>query len=431
MATAGKIHSWIHHDDQTDPSSLKSQVFRHVAAHRQWKRLQRTRNLRVSALNLYHTFQNQGQQTAQIDAPFVGSYDPFDTLPMPHTAQIDELLQFDQLHVSPAVGSTTIPLHPSATYLQDELAAYGFLARIAAIKARCDPKPEILNLVLKLKTKAMQQLRLSLFQTGLTHLCRPVMSLLYAETWCDDHTAVAVHLRLLEAINNQYGAKPEDLICILHSDTQRATLTLGSPLFTMDDSTWDMLEADYAVYVPLPWLEDDTGDGIQWPWRRLILDLRNALVAISVVRAAETPWAVRQAATVRFLHIMRLLLERYTSSSNDIEKCAALAALYRLRLAAKMERIPLFDTTVFNAGRLILWRLKELLATMSNESPGIRLWVLFVGTMSGDSWFEEEFRGQAETLGLVNSDDVKAVLGVFEGGDLPGIRVDQLISPSC
>ncbi|OQU96887.1 hypothetical protein CLAIMM_02908 [Cladophialophora immunda] len=433
MATTTTIHSWIHHDSQADRKSLssqKSQVFRHVAAHRKWKRLQRTWNLRASALTLYHTFQDQGKQSPQLETYFAGSYDPFDSLAIPHTSQIDELLQFDRIHLSPAFGSSKIPLHPSAAYLQDELAAYGFLARIAAIKARCNPDQEAFNVVLKLKAKAMQQLRTNLSQTDFSRLPLAVMSLLYAETWCRNLEAVAVHLGQLEVINNRYELSAADLICILHSDIQRASLTLENPLFMMDNNAWEILEADCAGFLWPEWPEADAANNIQCPQRRLLLDMRNALVALDILKASETLQAGQQAVIIKFLHIMRATLERYNTSSDNIEQCAALAALYRLRLEANMERIPLFGITCFDAGKVILPKLKELLTTISNDPPNMRLWILFVGTMSSDDWFKEEFKMQADRLGLVDSEDVKAVLNVFEHRDLPDSRIDHLIRSS-
>ncbi|KIX99485.1 uncharacterized protein Z520_05061 [Fonsecaea multimorphosa CBS 102226] len=425
MATTTTFHSWIHHDSQADRDSLssqKSQVFRHVAAHRKWERLQRTRKLRASALNVYHTFQEQGQPRSQIDTHFAGSCDPFDTLPIPHTYQVNELLQFDQRHLSPALAKSIISLHPSATFLQDELAAYGFLARIAAVKARCDPHPEAFNVVLKLKDKAMQQLRLNLSQTPLARLPKAVMSLLFAETWCYNLEAVAVHLRLLEVINSHSGLDTDDLICVLHSDIQRATLTLGSPLFTVDGNTWDILEAEYTAFL---WPQSDADTSIQWPQLQPLVDMKKALVALHVLKTSEVSEAVRQAATIKFLHIMRTLLEQYRTSPDDVEQCVALAALYRLRLEANMERIPLFKITVYNAGKEILSRLQELLTVISNDAPSVRLWVLFVGTMSGDHWFREEFTIQAQTLGLTSTDRIKACLDVFEEQGVPYSLMDR------
>ncbi|EXJ69913.1 uncharacterized protein A1O5_06986 [Cladophialophora psammophila CBS 110553] len=431
MASTTIVHSWIHHDSQADSKSLssqKSQVFRHVAAHRKWTRHQRTCKLRASALDLYHTFQVQGKQSPQIETHFTGSCDPFDTLAVPHTSQIDELLQFDYKLLSPAFGVSKIPQHRASMFLQDELAAYGFLARIATIKARFDPNPEVFNFILKLKAKAMQQLRLNLSQTAIARLPRAVISLLYAETWCQNLEAVTVHVRLLEAINNHHGLKPDDLICILHSDIQRATLTLGSPLFMMDDKTWDIYEADYA---PSPQSEDNDSNDIQWPQLRLLVNMRNALMALDVLQASEMSKAVRQSATIKFLHIMRVLVDQYNTSSDNIEQYTALAALYELRREANMEKIPLGAINVYDAGKLILSRIRQLLGLVSDDPPSLRLWVLFVGTMSGDNWFKQEFQRQVSGLGLVNADDIRTALHVIEHRELPDSLIDPLLGAAA
>src|ERR1700742_112383 len=187
MTSTSIVHSWIHHDSQPDNkshSSTKSQVFRHVAAHRKLKRQQRTLKLRASALDILKALQVPYKEVPSVDNRLDGSGDPFDALPIPLTPEISDLLHFDRVHLSPALSGSKIAVMPSSIFLQDELAVHGYLARIAAIKWRCCSDDKAFNTMLKMKAEAMRQLRISLPQTNPTRLPRAVMALMFTENWC-------------------------------------------------------------------------------------------------------------------------------------------------------------------------------------------------------------------------------------------------------
>src|ERR1700742_657960 len=102
MTSTSIVHSWIHHDTQPNSkthSSTKSQVFRHVAAHRKLKRQQRTLKLRASALDVLKTLQVPHKDSLPLGTHLSRAGDPFDTLPIPITPYIHALLEFDRIHL--------------------------------------------------------------------------------------------------------------------------------------------------------------------------------------------------------------------------------------------------------------------------------------------------------------------------------------------
>ncbi len=408
------IHSWIHHDTQPNSkrqSSTKSQVFRHVAAHRKLKRQQRTLKLRASALDVLKTLQVPCKDLPRDDIHLSNSGDPFDTLPIPLTSEINDLLHFDQIHLTPALRGSKIHIHPSSTYLQDDLAVYGYLARIAAVKSRCCDDSTAFNVMLKMKAEAMQQLRLRLPETSPSRLPLAVMALLYTETWCRNTEAAVVHVRLLEGINNHHGLAIDDLICVLHSDVQRAALTLDTTMFVMEHQSWQCLESEYSL------VSDAAADStfnISGPVIGLFHQMRQALVALDLLQAPEALKTVRQEATIKCLHVMSLLLDHYNLSSDTVEMYIALAALYRVRREANMERISLCGITIFDAGKAIIPRLKMLLLEACNDSLELRLWATSVGMMSNDAWYKEEFKRLVNALDIRDLTDLRNVLAVFE-----------------
>jgi hypothetical protein len=409
------IHSWIHHDSQPDSktiSSTKSQVFRHVAAHRKLKRQQRTLKLRASALNVLRTLQVPSKDLPVVDRSVTSSPDPFHCLPIPLTSEICDLLQFDQAHLTPAFKTSKIRLHPSSRFLQDDLAVYGYLARIAVIKSRCcEDNTDALNLMLKMKAEAMHQLRVRLPHTPPGRLPLAVMALLFTETWCRNTNAAMIHMRLLEDINNQHGLSIEDLICVLHSDLQRSAMTLETTMFVLQDRGWRSHEADFSSRtVNTEDILGHFGDEI----RDILEQMSQALAALDLLQTSDASYSHRQSATVKCLHVMSILLDKYNASSDVVEKCTALAALYRLRQEANMERMSLHTVTIFDAGRTIIPTMRELMTIVLDEPKDLYLWILSIGMSSGDRWFREEFVRQASALNLQTAADTERVLSRFE-----------------
>jgi hypothetical protein len=416
MASINPIHSWIHHDSHSDikgPSSNKSQVFRHVAAHRKLKRQQRTLKLRASALDVLKTLQVPCKDLPSVDKHLGGTDDPFDTLPIPLTPEISDLLYFDRIHLSPALNVSKITLPPSSAYLQDELAVHGYLARIAAIKWRCCSDDNAFNLMLKMKAEAMRLLRLSLPQADPTRLPRAVMALMFTENWCRSPEPALIHVRLLEAINTNYGLHIEDLINVLHSDAQRASLTMEPTMFAMHEKSWDLLEAEFASSTEARWEADFPST-----LHQMLVEMRQALAALDIIQATEALQSQRQAATIKCLHVIGLLLDHYNLSSDITEKYTALAALYRIRREANMERISVCGITVFDAGKVIIPRLRELLLAATNDPRDLRLWACAVGTMSGNNWFLEELNKQLWKDGINEWDELSRIIGEVEDRQL-------------
>ncbi|KAL6252813.1 hypothetical protein RBB50_000532 [Rhinocladiella similis] len=415
MIPPAQLHSWIHHDNQADTkarSSRKSQVFRHVAAHRKLERLQRTWKLRASALDLYQTLQTPQERHAQaVEKHFTAVLDPLNTLPLPATDEIRSLLQFDQEYIVPALSRCSLHRVSPPAYLQDDVAAYGYLARTAAIKACCsDPKGY--NQALSLKAEAMRRLRESLPQLEESNrLPRAVLSLMFAESWCHNYEAANVHVQLLWAVNERYGLDINDLISVLYQDVQRAAMTLTRTGFLMHDKLWASLEGE-LFHSPAPRKSLDSGQEL--PLERIMIKMRGALTALDITQRAESPQSSRDAATFKCLHVMASLIDHYHDTTDQVEKYMALAAVYRIRRAANMERVTICENTMFDSGRVVIPMLRELLAASCGDPPALRLWALYVGTLAGDDWFDQEFNNHSKEMGFCDSGMIKGFLAGFE-----------------
>jgi hypothetical protein len=346
-------------------------------------------------------------------------------LPFPATPEIDGLLNFDQLYLSSALTGSKIPVHTSLVYLQDNLAAPGYLAFIAAMKLRCSFDPLTLKTMLDLKAEAMLLLRQEVHQTAPSRLARAVMSLLYTEVACQNTEAAAVHANLLETINYRHGLEADDLISLLYLDIQHSTMYLAPPLFKMDRITWDIFEIEYA---PTRRPKTDFYEELGWPSRRLLIEMRQAFIALDLMRTPSLPQNMRRAAVVKFLHIMTLVLRAYNSSSDHVEQYTALAVLFRLRREAKMEQIPLGATTIFDAGTVIISRLRELLMSSQNDPPNLRTWVLAIGATSGDVWFKDRYERELNNFDPGSPIDLKCILDFY--GHRNSERQDGVEGPS-
>jgi len=221
-----------------------------------------------------------------------------------------------------------------------------------------------------------------------------------------------------------YGLEVDDLICVLHSEVQRATMTLDSTIFTMEERSWNILEADCA---PLLRAEHGTNMDFRSPVLRLLAEMREVLRALDMNYLSYASKAIRQAAAIKCLHVMSLFLGHYNTSSDVIEKYTALAALYRIRQEANMEQIPLCGITIFDAGKVLIPRLRELLVVAFDDPLRLRLWALSVGMMSNDAWFKQEFRKQVYVMALGNAKDIGSVLDGFEHGDVLTARIGLLL----
>ncbi|KAK6387135.1 hypothetical protein LTS17_000401 [Exophiala oligosperma] len=415
MIPPTQLHSWIHHDNQADiksRSSRKSQVFRHVAAHRKLERLQRTWKLRASALDLYQTLQTPQERHAQaVEKHATAELGPLDTLPLPATEEIRGLLQFDLESIVPALSRCPIRRVSPTAYLQDDVAAFGYLARTAAIKARCSD-PRGYNQALSLKAEAMRRLRESLPQLQESNrLPRAVLSLMFAESWCRNYEAADVHVQLLSAINEHYGLDLNDLISVLYQDVQRAAMTLTRTRFLMHDNSWASLEGEFFhSRAPTKSLHGGQESPLEW----ITTEMRGALTALDALQRDETLQSSRDAAAVKCLHALATLLDHYHDITDQVEKYTALAAVYRIRRAADMERVTICEKTMFDSGRVIIPRLRELLVATFGDPPALRLWALYVGTLAEDDWFDQEFNNHSKKMGLGGSGMIEGFLAGFE-----------------
>ncbi|KIW19222.1 hypothetical protein PV08_03516 [Exophiala spinifera] len=414
-----QLHSWIHHDNQADTkarSSRKSQVFRHVAAHRKLERQQRTWKLRASALDLYQTLQTpQERHVKAVEKHFTAVLDPLDTLSLPATDEIQSLIHFDQEYIIPALsGCLVCRVFPSA-YLQDDVARYGYLARIAAIKARCSD-PGLYNQALSLKAEAMRRLRERLPQLEESNrLPRAVLSLMFAESSCLNFEAADIHVQLLSAVNESYGLDLDDLISVLHQDVQRAAMTLTRTRFSMHDRSWASLEGElFHSRAPRKSLDSYQESSLEW----IMIELRGALTALDILQRAESPQSSREAATFKCLHVMASLIDHYHDTTDQVEKYTALAAVYRIRRAAGMERVIICESTVFDSGRVIIPQLRELLAATYGDLPALRLWALYIGAKAGDDWFDQELGNHSKQMGFYDPEMLQGFLTGFERSGL-------------
>jgi len=149
---------------------------------------------------------------------------------------------------------------------------------------------------------------------------------------------------------------------------------------------------------------------LQGALRTLFIELQqlNALYDLFVGDPSPRP------AAWNFMRMRTLVLIgraiNHAVDGRDIS--ASLALAYVLKLVSGLENIPVGATSIYNAGPKMLGRVRSCLDSVV-LNPRLRLWILYVGALSGDEWFTRSFDEQTVLMGVHTWEMCKGILSKF------------------
>jgi hypothetical protein len=441
-----------------------------------------------------------------------GNSDPFSTSVIAVDSTVSQLLAFNRNCLLPSIHGREIDVAGTTSYatsywqdsiasLQDECQGCGYLARFAAILASITSDRKMMMTAMVFKQRASELLRLRLAKRAnmqlqsrrgnaqLTDLCWSIYSLLTADVAAQNYSAAAMHGRILRKF-----LQPEDhslavtdgrlLHAVLYNDTQRASVSLARPSFDLNRLALDSLSLrakldeitsspSHFVYRRYPNSLDSTLR--QANLRNIFTEMRQ-LLEIAWMMAANAELATDN--LIVYLSTWVLICEgrlinhildttpavtsarwhsvgQQKSSSGHTEAC--LAALYWLRRVSRHEgcgvQLAGTGTTVFNAGPIILRKLKhylldhgtvttslsntvEMLASRNEilpfyQSAGaarMRLWISYIAAIaerasgSPNKEFQRYFVQQSREMRYTSWQDVSESV-------LKGFLYDESVDP--
>ena len=345
-----------------------------------------------------------------------GNSDPFSTSAIVVDSTVSQLLIFNQTCLLPSIHGRAMDIANTAFYitscwqdsiasLQDECKGCGYLARFAAILASITSDPKMMTTAMVFKQRATELLRSRLAKYGnmqvqsrrgnarVVNLCLSIYSLLAADVAAQNYSAAAVHGRILTKF-----LQPEDpslavtnaklLHSVLYQDMQRASISLTRPSFDLNRLALNSLSARAK-------LDEITGSREGFVYRRYptpldpalkLVNLRNVFTEMR--QLLEIAWmiaAYSQLGTdvlIVYLsswvlicegRLVNHIIDRTSGMTSDPWESlgpqkdftghteACLAALYWLRRLARHEVLSGTGTPVYNAGPIILQRLRPYL----------------------------------------------------------------------
>lgn len=374
---------------------------------------------------------------------YKGNSDPFNVFPVKITPRVSELMQFDKLHIWPAVHAKNTQNTPmeqrysskwgcqNTALLHDQLRAYSHLSRVAVVLSTFSAESEYPQLVLLFQNKASALLRSHTAQTLRSGLCdeklyNAIWALTYAHTFAGDYDAAAVHLKMLNSLLKSHtfsDRAPFDLhllLKIVDQDMHRAVLSLSRPIFDVRLDGWvaklfspilmateNEIPAAVASEAELNLetsLDYNFLRGVFVEARRLNIILEILMTSPAALSDVQRGWFYLMIQATLMLgqvisHIMDYIVPSKKSNGTGeiapglshgayVHAYASLALLSWSRHVSNVESFPMGkNAKIYAAGPLLLERLRDALllaeaeATTSDKVKfaNIRLWALYVG----------------------------------------------------
>lgn len=455
MAYSGDL-LWVHHDAQSRKARPHRQkVFSHIqSGYHKWRRIGAAKSMRKSVV--IPRFQTpppaQRRQPAKDDAQdaqdhdrihrikleqkeeevasppiqsivaFRGNSDPFSATPVQVTPRVNDILTFELHCVFPIIqgpGSRTqaqargniLPSWSSfvANSLCDNMTTLAFLSTSMTLMAKSSPGSNYLKLSHENRYKGLGALQKFVREYGQPPL-DVLMHFLVGEIWaerCDEalaHLGMAKFIMEAQLRENPADIVPYKWISVFQMDIHRAALSLSRTLFPVDG--WVTLPFE----VPLPIIDVSPDSCLHGALRALFIDLQqlDALYDFFISDPSPRP-AIWNYMRMRTLVLIGKAIN-HAVDGRDVS--AALALAYVLKLVTALENIPVGNTSIYNAGPKMLARVRACL-DLEDLNPRLRLWILYVGALSGDEWFTRSFDEQTVLMGVSTWEKCKDILSRF------------------
>ncbi|OAP64549.1 hypothetical protein AYL99_00521 [Fonsecaea erecta] len=472
MAYSGDL-LWVHHDAQNRKAGPhRHKVFSHIqSGYHKWRRVEAARSMRKSVViprlqsaasqrrrdakgvptkeeednveddqdededededkevDGYHSQQTlvkpeaAHQRPVQSIVAFRGNSDPFDSTPVPVTSRINEIMNFERRCVFPVIQGPGLRLQaqskgnilPSwssfaSDSLCDNMTALAFLSTPLTLMAQSSPDSSFLKLSLVHRYKGLNALQIYVREHGQPPL-HVLMHFLVAEIWADNCDDALAHLRMAKVImesqmrENIGGIVPYKWISVFQMDIHRAALSLSRTLLPMDG--WGTIPFE----VTMPILDVYVDPCLKGALRALFIELQQLDALYDFFIGDPTPYPTAW----NFMRMRTLVLigRAINHAIDGRDVSASLALAYVLKLVSALENIPVGATAIYNAGHRMLGRVRSCL-DVEILHPRLRLWILYVGALSGDEWFTRRFDEQTVLMGVHTWETCKGILSKF------------------
>ncbi|KAJ9614615.1 hypothetical protein H2200_002752 [Cladophialophora chaetospira] len=431
MAFSGDL-LWVNHDAKNRKARPhRHQVFSHIqSGYHKWRRIEAARSMRKSVIiprplkarspraenakdaqdpDRMHIKSEEAQSASvQSIVPFRGNSDPFTSAPVQVNSRVNDIMAFERRCVFPVIQGpgprlqaqdkgNILPSWSSfaSDSLGDNLTALNFLRTPLTLMAQSAPGSSYPRLALIYRQKGLKALQAYVRDHGQPPL-QILMHFLVAEIWAGNYDDALPHLRLARTImESQLRENPKDIvpykwISVYQMDIHRAALSLSPTMFPTDG--WVM---PLSKFLYPSWMSAQT------PQLDALYDL-----------FINDP-APRRAVWIHLRMRTLVLIGRAINhgvSGHDI--AASLALAYILKLVTGLENIPVGLTSIYNAGPKMLGRAR-LSLDLVVLNPRLRLWILYVGALSGDEWFTRSFDEQTILMGVNTWEVCKGILSRF------------------
>ena len=359
---------------------------------------------------------------AQTIIAFQGNSDPFHSTPVHITSQINGILTFERRCIFPVIQGpgSRFQAHGKGNILPswsafasdllcDDMTALAFLSTTVTLMAQVSPDSYHRRLSLVHRYKSLNALQAYIRECGQPPL-RVLVHFLIAEIWAENCDEVLAHLGMAKVIMESQVREslteivPYLWISVVQMDIHRAALTLSRTKLPMDG--W----ATFPFEVPLPFMDVHPDSCLRGGLRTLFIEIQhlNALHDFFVNDPSPRP-AVGNLMRMRTLVLIGKAIN-HAVDGRDIS--ASLALAYVLKVVSALENIPIGASSIYDAGPQMLARVRSCLDLVVQD-PKLRLWILYVGALSGDEWFTRSFDEQTVLMGVHTWEICKAILSRF------------------
>ncbi|KIW93651.1 uncharacterized protein Z519_06256 [Cladophialophora bantiana CBS 173.52] len=471
MAYSGDL-LWVHHDAKSRKAAPhRHKVFSHIqSGYHKWRRVEAARSMRKSVIipRLAHGQRGPSRRGQGQDAPtdkgardhdrtrikseeeeeqeeeqeqeqqgeesppppgqsivvFRGNSDPFNSTPVHVSARVNEIMAFERRSVFPVIQGPGSRLQAQAQgkgnilpswssfasdSLCDNMTALAFLLTPLTLMARSSPDSSYLRLSLVHRYQGLNALRAYIRELGQPPL-HVLMHFLVAEIWGENCDEALAHLGMAKVImesqirDNPASIVPYKWISVFQMDIHRAALSLSRTLFPMDG--WVTVPFE----VPLPIMDVCPDPCLRGALRNLFIELQQLDALYDFFTSDPSP----RPSVWNFLRMRTLVLigRAINHAVDGRDVSASLALAYVLKLVSALENIPVGTTSIYNAGPKMLGRVRSCLDSVVLD-PRLRLWILYVGALSGDKWFTRSFDEQTVLMGVHTWEVCKDILSRF------------------
>ncbi len=445
MAYSGDL-LWVHHDAKSRKAEPhRHKVFSHIqSGYHKWRRVEAARSMRKSVViprfQIAQTRRGRQAKDAhdhdrvrtkaedaephpvQSIVAFRGNSDPFNSTPVHVTSRINDILTFERRSVFPVIQGPGARLKAqgkgdilpgwssfASDSMCDDMTALAFLLAPLTLMAQTSSDSSYPKLSLVHRSKGLHAVQAYIRESGPPPL-HVIMLHVVAEIWAENCDEALIHLGMAKAImESEVREKPAEIvpykwISVFQMDIHRAALSLTRTLFPLDG--WLMVPFD----VPLPIMDVDPDSCLQGALRTLFIELQQLDAHYDMFVNDPSP---RSAAwTLLRMRTLVLIGKAINHAVDDRDVSASLALAYVLRLVSALENIPVGTTSIYNAGPKMLGRVRSCLDSAVLK-PRLKLWILYVGALSGDEWFTRNFDEQTVVMDIQTWEKCKGILSGF------------------